>query len=185
MNLLVLEGQLFHVDGKKFIEIEKGQKTFRLPIECEEDFDDDYWVRFVGRLRGVFDNSTQRVRKVHYGVGKLEYSYVSYFDHFECGRARVVSVGEVRTTPLTMRRVCDFVISDEDGNFINCIAFGGTAERLQKAYRKDIEVREAYFQSRPYIKNGEEMIAYELVVQSLAVLEESYGRKNYKRLAAN
>lgn len=170
MNKLVLVGKLKHIDDKKYVEVATNSgKIYTLPIVSEVDFADGTWVRFAGKLhtRLVCDG---RVRhKVWFGDGTLTRSTLVnvYLNDFNVD-GTVVSVGsDVRETPLTHRKIIDFVVTDGI-NYFNCIAFGRAAFDIKHNFSvgSKIVVLSAQLQSRVYDKCGESRTAYEVCVHS-------------------
>lgn len=169
MSKLVLMGQLKHIDGKKFISFKtKGNQEHILPITTRQDFDEDAWVILDGELRtaSAFDKATKKFHKRHFGTGSLSLGDNGvYMNALQIPTGTVVRVCTLRTTPLTNRKIVDFVVA-EGNDYYNCIAFGEAAQRLtdSKAVGDAIDITNSKFQSRKYIKDGETRTAYEVCV---------------------
>ena len=169
MSKLVLMGKLLHQGGKKYISFCTQSKVHILPIVSDDDASDEAWVRFSGSLetRSIPVENGHRYRKEWFGRGELfPFAPGAYENRVtvECGV--VVKVDNLRTTPLTLRKIVDFVVADGD-NYYNCIAFGRTADKLLKYKHKgsDISIVSAMFHSREYVKDGELRTAYEVCVR--------------------
>lgn len=168
MSKLILMGQLKHDDaGKKYISFHTQSRQHLLPIVTDDDAAEGAWVRFSGKLHTQSIPEGDHYRKVWFGLGDLFPSEKGlYANEFTVDGATVVRVDNLRTTPLTLRKIVDFVVAEGD-NYYNCIAFGRTAEKLiEKKHKKSlIWFSEAMFQSREYTKDGEQRTAYEVCVR--------------------
>lgn len=171
MNKLVLIGRLKYIDGKKYISFRTESKEHVLPVVANCDAADGAWVGFTGQLHtgSIWDAEQGRYHKTWFGKGELcevgECPY--YLNEVQVCAGTLVKVDRIRTTPLTMRKILDFVVADGN-DYFNCIAFGRTAERLleEKQEGDRICIRSAMFHSRDYQKDGETKTAYEVCVKS-------------------
>lgn len=168
MSKLTLMGQMRHIDEKKYISFRTESKEHLLPIIADGDAAEGAWVHFSGILRTQFIPEGGRYRKAWFGLGHLHPSYDGlYANELTVESGVVVRVDELRTTPLTLRKIVDFVVADGQ-DYYNCIAFGKTADRLIR-YKKGREITliSAQFHSRAYTKDGEPKTAYEVCVRDL------------------
>lgn len=167
MNKLLLNGQLLREGENTFILYRTQSKEFKLPIEADNDelFKSNKWVSFSGELRTQTYYEGERRRKRTFGHGTLcDAVMADYVNEFQC-MGTVVKIFELRTTPLSKRKVIDFTVA-VDNNYYNCIAFGEQAENVRHYKREgdEINVLIALFQSREYEKNGKQ-VAYEVCVR--------------------
>lgn len=167
MSKLILKGQMRHIDGKKYISFCTESKEHLLPIVAHEDAAEGAWVHFSGILRTQSIPEGGRYRKAWFGLGDLHPSPAGlYANELTVESGVVVRVDELRTTPLTLRKIVDFVVADGK-DYYNCIAFGKTADRIIRYKKKgrDIILLSAQFHSRAYMKDGEPKTAYEVCVR--------------------
>ena len=172
MNRLVLVGNMVHVGENKFVQFRTASKTHLLPIKSKDDFESGAWVRFEGVLstNSVWDAALGRRRKLCFGEGDISITVSREFDNtFSLLGGSVVRIFELRTTPLTRRKIVDFVVAKGE-DYFNCIVFGKDAERLisTKKVGDDISISKALFHSREYTKNGEAKTAYEVCVRDFS-----------------
>lgn len=168
MSRLHLSGKLVLENDKKYISVvSNGGSTYVLPIEADGCIPDGSWVDFSGQLCTASVPEGAKMRKLHFGVGTLKKSiFVGYQNELSITSGTLAHVSELRTTPLTSRKVVDFIVADE-GSRYNCIAFGGVAQRLleTKKVGDPINIYMAAFHSRIYVKEGEFRTAYEVCVK--------------------
>ena len=169
MNKLVLRGVLVIKDGNKFILYKTNSREHLLPVKSDDILIDGDWVVFDGTLetQTYFENDKRRKR--YFGQGSLTKSDSNVFTNDFTLLGTVVKLFELRKTPVTNRRVVDFVVA-KGNNYFNCIAFGSTAEFLlsNKKVGDSISLDSASFQSRAYEKNGIPQIAYEVCIRSFS-----------------
>lgn len=164
MNSLKMAGELIHKDGNTFLRA----GIHCLPIKADEHFEDGSWVMFDGVLNtGSFIKEDGKYGKTWIAVGKLSSNVLCAFANSFVADGVVVKIMPIRVTPLTKRRIVDFVVACGH-NYYTCIAFGEKAKRLlsSKVVGSLISIKSATFQSRDYVKNEEPKTAYEIVVQA-------------------
>lgn len=167
MSKLILMGQMRHIDEKKYISFRTESKEHLLPIVSDGDAAEGAWVHFSGQLRTQSIPEGDRYRKAWFGLGDLFPSSEGlYANELFVPTGVVVRVDTLRTTPLTLRKIVDFVVVDGQ-DYYNCIAFGKTADRIIQYKRKgrEIAIISAQFHSRAYTKDGEQRTAYEVCVR--------------------
>ena len=166
MSKLTLMGQIRHIDEKKYISFRTESKEHLLPIVSDVDAAEGEWVHFFGQLRTRSVPDGERHRKIWFGLGDLYPSVEGIYLNELTVSGKVVRVDELRTTPLTLRKIVDFVVVD-GLDYYNCIAFGKTADRLIEYKKKGCEIvfTSAQFNSRDYTKDGEQRTAYEVCVR--------------------
>lgn len=168
MNSLILAGN-YHKEGDQvYIQyLSPNNNKYLLPIVASGDFKEGDWVKFVGvpATKYYFDPEFNRNRKLHYGQGRLEVGeFDSYQNELKLSNVALIKVDPIRTTPKTLRKICDFALNDGVDTF-NCIAFGREAETISNLpIGTRIDVISARFQSRPYMKEDKQMMAYEILV---------------------
>ena len=172
MNRLALVGRLFHSGEGKFILFKTNAKAHLLPVRSKEDFSGGSWVVFTGKLstESVWDSGLGRWRKLCFGEGEISPTMSrEYENRFSLLGGSVVKMFELRTTPLTKRKIVDFVVAKGD-DYFNCIVFGKGAERLvdTKKVGDDISISTAMFHARDYEKNGVSKTAYEVCVRDFS-----------------
>lgn len=169
MSHLTLYGRMAHADGKKYIQfVTGGGTTYTLPVVCDWDAADGMWVGFRGQLRTnnfIGDDGLRHKRWFADGVLFRSVDEV-YRNELMVSTGTIVKLDTMRTTPLTNRRIVDFVVAEGD-NYFNCIAFGSTADMLLnfKKVGDMINIYDGMFQSRDYDKLGETKTAYEVCVR--------------------
>lgn len=167
MNKLVLAGQLWHICGRKFVRFRTESREHILPIVADNyDTKDGEWVRFIGTLYTKSPLGTDgKHHKEWWAVGDLcKSSEGFYFNTLSCDPSKIISVGKLRTTALTKRKIVDFVVVN-NGNYFNCIAFGHVADAICEKKRGDIiDIYSAKFHSRTYEKDDAIRTAYEVLV---------------------
>lgn len=160
-------GQLRHIDEKKYISFRTESKEHLLPIVSKGDAAEGAWVHFSGKLCTRFIPDGDRHRKVWFGLGDLfKSSEGFYVNELSVSKGVLVKLDTLRTTPLTFRKIVDFVVADGQ-DYYNCIAFGKTADRLirHKKVGREIFIVSAQFHARNYTKDGELLTAYEVCVR--------------------
>lgn len=169
MSSLILAG-VYHKDGDQaFIKCVSptGNSEYQLPIVASGNFAEGDWVKFVGvpATKYYFDSELNRNRKLHYGQGRLEAGEVGFYQNeLTIDNAAISRISPIRTTPKTLRMICDFTLSDGVDTF-NCIAFGREARTIASLeVGTRIDIIAARFQSRPYWKEDKLMMAYEILV---------------------
>lgn len=169
MNKLELKG-IYREEGiEPLIEYKTESRSHYLPLVFADNvsinFKDGEFIEFVGELRTINKSKSRSGRKEHfaYGTGKV---IEGGFSNRLSTIGVVVSRSELRTTPLTRRKIVDFVLANGD-NYFNCIIFGKKAvEFLEtKDIGSKLYVEEALFQSRDYEKDGNVYRAYEVCVR--------------------
>lgn len=164
MNQLSIKGRLVVKDGNKFISYLTQTKEYLLPIKVDEVFADGAWVSFTGTLNTKRKENEKG--KIWFGQGTLSSGVEGeYLDEFSA-EGTIVRIFDMRTTPLTSRKVIDFTVACGD-SYYNCIAFGTYADQLVRTKKVGdaIEFNPAVFQSRDYTKEGETKTAYEVCVR--------------------
>ena len=172
MSKLTLMGKLRRIEDKKFISfLTKGEHEHLLPIRTGDitDWEDGSWVCFDGELKTAvtFDPVAGKQRKLHFGSGSLTSGVENtYLNNFTVTNGTIVKIYDLRTTPLTHRKIVDFVLADGN-DYYNCIIFGGGAQLFSdtKKVGDKIDIVDGRFQSREYQKDGKTLKAYEVCVE--------------------
>ena len=172
MNTLKLAGKLKHVDGEKFIYfVTTTKREYLLPINALEDFDEDEWVIFDGVLvtNYRFDITDNKNRKCHFGDGHLRKGSVGFYkDDLQLRDVVLSHKNELRVTPLTQRKILDFVLGDGGLAHLNCIAFGKVASEIEnKSEGYNFKYLRGKFQSRKYMKGDQQKVAYEVLINCI------------------